>query len=101
VDDITKFQTGLPASPTAYEELSITASVTFPTAALVALCTFAIIKFEKGPARFRDDGTNPTAAVGVPIFNLDQYTFSVASLRKIGFIRSGGTNMVARIRYYI
>jgi hypothetical protein len=100
VEDITKYQTGLPASPVAYEELTITASVTRPTAALVERCTFAIIKFQLGPARFRDDGTDPTAAIGYPLFNLDSYVFSVASLRKIGFIRAGATNMVGRVRYY-
>lgn len=100
MEHFTKLQTQLPASPVAYEVLTIDGSVQVPTPANVARCTFAIIKFQTGPARYRDDGTDPTAAIGTPVFNLDEKQFSVASMRKLRFIRSGVTNMSAYIHYY-
>lgn len=100
MERITKLQSGLPASPVGYEILTIDGTVQTPTSALVERCHFAIIKFQTGPARYRDDGVDPTAAIGTPLFNLDEQVFSLASMRKIRFIRSGVTNMSAYIRYY-
>ena len=101
MDTIRKFQTGIPASPTGYEEITVTNAAVGPTSINVERCTFAIILYERGPVRFRDDGTDPTSAVGTPQFDGDQEPYSVASMRKIRFIRTGGTNGTLRIRYYI
>jgi len=100
VEAFTKPQTRLPASPIGYEILTIDGSVQAPSTLFVERCAFAIIKFQTGPARYRDDGTDPTAAIGAPVFNLDEKQFSLASMRKIRFIRSGVTNMSAYIHYY-
>lgn len=100
MEHFTKPQTRLPASPVAYEILTVDGSVQTPSSPNVERCVFAIIKFQTGPARYRDDGTDPTAAIGTPIFNLDEKQFSLASMRKLRFIRSGVTNMSAYIHYY-
>jgi hypothetical protein len=100
VNELSKYQTDLPASPTGYEELTIAAVVVRPTSAQVEKCRFAILVFTGGPARFRDDGVAPTAAIGSTLFNNQDLRLSIASLRQVRFIRSGATNMLARIRYY-
>ena len=101
MDEIKKLQTQLPASPVVYEELTIAAVAVGPVSANIERCNYAIVQMQAGPVRYRDDGTAPTALVGWPLFNLDQPTFSVASMRKLQFIRIGATNGLARIRYYI
>ena len=100
MDRVTKLTLSIPASPVAYEEITVTNAAIGPSSVNVEQCTFAIILFERGPIRFRDDGTNPTSAVGTPEFDGNQEAFSVASMRKIKFIRTGGTNGTLRIRYY-
>jgi hypothetical protein len=83
-----------------YEELTIDASTVRPTSALVEVCRFAIMEFSGGSCRFREDGTAPTAAIGTPCFDLQQRTFSQASLRQLRFTRTGTLNATARVRYF-
>jgi len=97
---IQKIQLALPTSPTGYEEITIAAVAIGPTSSQIEASNYAIILFTGGPIRFRDDGTNPTSAIGYPQFDGDTIALSVASLRKVKFIRIGAINGVARLRYY-
>ena len=100
MERVTKLTLSIPASPAAYEEITVTNAAISPTSINVERCTFAIVLYERGPIRFRDDGTDPTSAVGTPQFDGNQEIYSVATMRKIRWIRAGGTNGTLRIRYY-
>ena len=100
MERVTKLTLDIPCSPVAYEEITVTNAAVSPTSINVERCTFAIVLYERGPVRFRDDGTDPTSAVGTPQFDGDQEPYSVASMRKIRWLRTGATNGTLRIRYY-
>ncbi len=62
-------------------------------------CNYAVITVETAGVRYRDDGTNPTAAIGTPlaagavlIYNGDP--------SPLKFIRSGGADATVQASYY-
>ena len=52
------------------------------------------------PVRFRDDGTNPTAAVGYAMAAAYAEDYTADDLTKAKFIRSGGTDSTVEFRCY-
>jgi hypothetical protein len=60
----------------------------------------AIIRAETNPLRFRDDGTDPTASVGMPLLVADPPFVFNGSLSKFKAIRSGAADGVLHVLYY-
>jgi hypothetical protein len=60
---------------------------------------FAEIIVDVAGVRYRDDGTAPTASVGMPLSAGAVLEYD-GSLSAVQFIRSGGTDAVLNILYY-
>jgi hypothetical protein len=58
----------------------------------------ALIICEGGAVRFRDDGTNPTAAIGMPL-SIGTAFFYDGDLKKIRFIQQAATATI-NVLYY-
>lgn len=84
--------------PLGYQQitsLSSATALTVPTGAQVAIVTA-----ESQAVRFRDDGTNPTASVGMPIASGQSYTFNRADeLAKLKFIEQTASATI-NVSYY-
>lgn len=63
-----------------------------------AIPTMAVIIVEGQAVRYRDDGTNPTAAVGMPI-SIGTAFFYDGDLRSIRFIQTAATATI-NVSYY-
>jgi hypothetical protein len=75
--------------------LSPAAALTVPTGA-----TFCIVTAESQAVRWRDDGTNPTASVGMPIASGGSYTFNGAvNLAALRFIEQTAS-AILNVSYY-
>lgn len=96
-----KFVEQLPLVPLGFQQLSVSntaVALTVPTGGNV---TVAIIYVETAAIRWRDDGTSPTASVGMialpdSILHLE----NLGNLAAIKFIRRDGTNATLNISYY-
>ena len=89
-------QTG---KPVGYQQLVVSNSAVGLTIPLNA--NRALIVVEDAAVRFRDDGTVPTATVGVQIFQNQSFEITDAdSLKAIKFIRKTGTSAELNISYY-
>jgi hypothetical protein len=83
-------------TPLGYQQITSLGSavgLTVPTGA-----TFAVISAETAAVRYRDDGTSPTATIGMPIPAGTTITYS-GSLTAIKFIAESGSP-VLDISYY-
>jgi hypothetical protein len=83
-------------TPLGYQQVPATAALTALTVSSTA--TFAVITTEGNAARWRDDGTNPTATVGMPLNSgvPTQFSGDLAALR---FIAQSGTTTY-NVSYY-
>ena len=69
-----------------------------PSTGLAAIPTMALIIVENQAVRFRDDGTAPTAAIGMPI-SVGTAFFYDGDLKKIRFIQQAATATI-NVLYY-
>ena len=84
--------------PNGYQQLTVSSTavgLTVPTGSSVA-----VIIVESNPVRYRDDGTNPTAAVGTPVLQDQSVEVTGDALAAIRFIRSGASDGTLNINYY-
>lgn len=85
-------------TPLGYQQitsLSSAQALTVPTGA-----TYAVVTPETQGVRFRDDGTNPTASVGMPIAVGNSWTFTGATiLAALKFIEQTSSAKL-NIEYY-
>ena len=89
-------QTG---KPVGYQQLSVTNTAVALTIPLNA--NRALIVVEDAAVRWRDDGTDPTATVGVQLFQNQSFEITHPdSLSAIKFIRVTNTNAELNISYY-
>lgn len=87
-------------TPTGYQQLTVsTTSVGLTVPATVAEANFALIRCSTNDVRWRDDGTDPTATVGVPLKANETLEYD-GRLRVIEFIRSGAADATLDITYY-
>lgn len=89
--------TTLRIAPLGYEQItSLTAakSLTVPSGA-----NFAIITVSTAAVRWRDDGTAPTASLGMPLATNDEPMEYSGTLTAIQFIAQSG-NPVLDVSYY-
>ncbi len=83
-------------TPLGYQQLtgiSAATSLTVP-----ATATYAVVVAETSDSRWRDDGTAPTASVGMPIFAGEQVTFS-GDLSALQFIQINA-GAIINVSYY-
>lgn len=69
-----------------------------PVTGLSAMPTHAVIVTEAQIVRWRDDGTNPTAAIGMPLNPGSVFVYD-GDLRKIRFIQVAATAVI-NVTYY-
>lgn len=89
------------AQRTTYEQLTVsTSAVNIAAATLVGRATCTAV-LETAAIRYRTDGTNPTASVGLPLLVGSVLHFSsIEEARSARFIRSGGTDGVLNVECY-
>lgn len=83
--------------PKGYQQLTVSntaVSLTVPTGALGAL-----IQCQSNGVRWRDDGTDPTASVGMTLDTPNILDYD-GTLSKLRLIRSGGSDSILNISYY-
>ncbi len=69
-----------------------------PVTGLSAMPTHAVIVVEAQTVRWRDDGTNPTAAIGMPLTPGSIFIYD-GDLRRIRFIQAAATAVI-NVTYY-
>lgn len=77
-----------------------TISTTAVALTVPAGATGAVVYIEDQPVRWRDDGTAPTATLGVLAKADSSVEVKVHSLTTIKFIRQGGTDAAISVAYY-
>lgn len=93
-----------PAPPLGVVTLSVGATATGFSTSLPAGSQFAVISIETETVRYRDDGTNPTATVGVllplTVTLGEPWVYSSpAGLSKITFIATTATSTITAAFY--
>lgn len=88
-------------NPYDYEEVDVGASAIGLTSSKVSSCHAASIRFTGDGVNFRVDGqADPTASVGIPVYDGDTQVFSRLEANQLKMIRIGSTNGKARVTYY-
>lgn len=82
-----------------YQQLTVSTSAVALTVPAGALYAVAILEITNG-IRYRDDGTNPTATVGMPIAGGGWFPICALQLAPMRLIRSGAADAVVNISYY-
>ena len=83
--------------PVGYQQIaafSTLQTLTVPTGA-----TCALIRTETNTVRWRDDGTSPTASVGMPLIPGDDYLFYNGTLSVLAFIPATGSATLNVVYY--
>lgn len=83
-------------TPLGYQQITNLTSATALT--VPATATYAIIQAESVDVRWRDDGTNPTASVGMLLFAGASQTFS-GDLTTLKFIQTQASSIL-NVSYY-
>ena len=90
----TSAATGAPLTPLGYGKITATASAvglsSVPSIGIPAGATLVIVEPEGADARYRDDGTNPTASSGMRLGDGARLAYS-GDLTQIKFIAQTGT----------
>lgn len=85
--------------PVGYQQLTV--STTAVGLTVPSNAGRAVVVVEAQPLRYRDDGTNPTASVGMLCVAATRFDIeSREALLAFKAIRSGGTDSVLSISYY-
>lgn len=88
-------------NPYDYEEVDVGAAAIGLTASKVSTCHAASVRFTGDGVNFRVDGqADPTAAVGIPVYDGDTQVLSRLEAQQLKMIRIGSTNGKARVTYY-
>jgi hypothetical protein len=89
-------------NPYDYEEVDVGGTAVGLTASKVNGCQAARIRFTDGAVSFRVDGqADPTASVGIPVYDGDTQDFSRLEAKQLKMIRiDGAANGKARVTYY-
>lgn len=84
--------------PTGYQQLTVSTSSTALTVPAGSRVCYIVAAATNG-VNWRDDGTAPTAGVGMP-FAGGASSWFYGDPTKLRFIRSGGADAVLNISYY-
>lgn len=88
----------LPYIPLGYQQYTSLAGAT-PLSSIPSGALFALISCSVANVRYRDDGTNPTAAVGMPMVAGGAPLLYAGNLAAISFIQSAA-GAVLDVSYY-
>jgi hypothetical protein len=83
-----------------YQQLTVSTGVSQLTVPAGAVYAVASLEVAANGLRWRDDGTNPTASVGVPVATVTPLIIPQLSLAPIRFTRSGAADAVLSVTYY-
>lgn len=83
--------------PLGYQQITSIAAATALT--VPAGASIALIQAEAQAVRWRDDGTNPTAAVGYPLAAGSELVYSGAGLSRLRFIEQVGGGILNVVYY--
>ena len=84
-------------TPLGYQQITdLSSAVGLPS--IPATATYAVITIEGNIARWRDDGTDPTATVGMPVTPFGGLLYS-ANLSAIKFIQAA-SGAILNVSYY-
>ena len=87
--------------PVGFEQLTAIGATAKGLAIIPADANKAIMTVENATLRYRDDGTDPTADVGLKVFIAGTIILnSRDSLTKFKAIRTGGTSSETNVAYY-
>jgi len=84
--------------PLGYQQVTSLSSATALTLTNYAHATLVLIQAESQNVRWRDDGTNPTASVGMEIFAGDSYWYN-GDLTAIKFIEEAASAKLNLVFY--
>lgn len=73
-------------------------SAAIALSSIPAKATMCVISVEGAPIRWRDDGTNPTASVGMPVANGATLTYT-GNMSAIAFIQQSASATI-NVSYY-
>jgi hypothetical protein len=83
-----------------YQQLTVSSTAVSPTLPTGAQVQLMVIVGETANVRWRDDGTSPTASVGMPLL-ADQPALAFnGDIARVKFIRQGATDATLNIAYY-
>lgn len=90
-------------TPLGYSQItSLAAAVDIKSGSLTTIPTdaiIALISVEGAAIRWRDDGVNPTAAIGMPMAVGQEFQYTVDDFSKIKFIQQAATATI-NVSYY-
>ena len=89
-----------PVKPVDYEEVTVATAAIGLDATKVANVFATVVKFEAGPVRIRVDGTDPTATVGIPMYDGDYHVLNRQESKLLKMIRTGADSGKAYVTYY-
>lgn len=81
-----------------YQQLTV--STTAVALTLPAGAQFAQVEAESAGIRWRDDGVNPTASVGMTLAAGESIWYDAGGLAAFRAIRSGGADAILNVSYY-
>lgn len=86
--------------PEGYGQVTVsTTALALPS--IPTKASYAIVNISDQPVRYRDDGTDPTASVGMPVVADETIVLvSPQQIRNFRVIRSGGTDAELNVSYY-
>lgn len=92
------FQSPDPLYSRGYETITVSTSAvgfTVPAGTLLA-----VVMVETDAIRYRDDGTDPTSSLGMPVTSGGSLVVCPNQLSRIRFIRSGANDASLKVSYY-
>jgi hypothetical protein len=79
------------ATPLGYQQISAATLAASTGLTIPAGATIALVQIDTAPVRWRDDGTAPTASIGMQIAAAGSLAFGGASLFAVRFIAASGS----------
>jgi hypothetical protein len=83
-----------------YEMITVSTGAVGLTAALLAQSTRVELYVEGPSVRYRLDGVNPTASVGIPVYEFEELGFPTDYANSLKMIRSGSADVNVHVTYY-
>lgn len=86
-----------PVKPLGYAQVTLSTTAQ-PLASIPAAAKMAVFSLETAAARYRDDGTPPTASIGMPVAAGTTFTYS-GDLSAIQWIAQSGSPVLDIVYY--
>ncbi|ANS03302.1 hypothetical protein [uncultured Mediterranean phage uvDeep-CGR2-KM19-C37] len=83
-----------------YQQITAVDNATAQGLTVGGVGTRALIEVQDADVRWRDDGSDPTATVGMRLAAGDSLWYNGADLTAIKFISQSGTDAILNVSYY-